>query len=583
MTWLDDYRMRLMFVGLVAAVVLGGGVNAKADFVWMQKADMPTPRWSHTSAVVNGKIYVIGGGTSEPGDVMLSVTEVYDPATNMWTRKADMPTARGWMSPSSSVLDGKIYVFGGWDGSKTISTVEEYDPVTDVWIRKANMPTQRCTLATIALDGKIYAIGGEHPELVGSRTVEEYGPTTDTWTRKADMPAGLWGLCANAVNGRIYVLGGRPGLTAIPNMYEYDPTTDTWTRKADMPVATSQMGSVVLGGKIFVIGGWHWSADHPYTTVQMYDPEADVWTIQADTPFLRSCFSASVVNNRIYAIGGTDRPHPCPATSTVYKFGPLFDFNWDGIVDSTDMCILIDNWQTESPLYDIAPLPFGDGIVDVQDLIALAEHLFEEIIPVELIGHWRLDEAEGDVTYNSTSDNHGILSGNPAWQPDSGQVAGALEFDGIDDYIETDRVLNPADGVFSVLAWIKGGLPGQVVISQTDDAFSGGGKTWLGMDPSDGKVMTGLVPPPGRSKPMPLESEYIITDGQWHHVGFVWDGSYRHLYVDGVEVAEDATPLVGLEDAYGGLYFGVGSTLAPGTFWSGLIDDIRIYNRVVSP
>ncbi|MBC8217228.1 MAG: hypothetical protein H8E73_02075, partial [Planctomycetes bacterium] len=63
----------------------------------------------------------------------------------------------------------------------------------------------------------------------------------------------------------------------------------------------------------------------------------------------------------------------------------------------------------------------------------------------------------------------------------------------------------------------------------------------------------------------------------------VWDGSYRHLYVDGVEVAEDATPLVGLEDAYGGLYFGVGSTLAPGTFWSGLIDDIRIYNRVVSP
>jgi Tol biopolymer transport system component len=64
---------------------------------------------------------------------------------------------------------------------------------------------------------------------------------------------------------------------------------------------------------------------------------------------------------------------------------PVVDFNGDGIIDSTDMCIMVDHWGTDEPLCDIGPMPWGDGIVDVQDLIVLAEHLFEEVPPVELI------------------------------------------------------------------------------------------------------------------------------------------------------------------------------------------------------
>jgi len=43
-----------------------------------------------------------------------------------------------------------------------------------------------------------------------------------------------------------------------------------------------------------------------------------------------------------------------------------------------------------------------------------------------------------------------------------------LEFDGIDDYVITDYVLDPADGPFSAFVWIQGGAPGQVIISQAD-------------------------------------------------------------------------------------------------------------------
>jgi hypothetical protein len=61
------------------------------------------------------------------------------------------------------------------------------------------------------------------------------------------------------------------------------------------------------------------------------------------------------------------------------RIEPIVDLNSDGIVDSADICIIIDHWGTDQPLCDVGPMPWGDGIVDVQDLIVLAEHLFKEI------------------------------------------------------------------------------------------------------------------------------------------------------------------------------------------------------------
>jgi hypothetical protein len=258
------------------------------------------------------------------------------------------------------------------------------------------------------------------------------------------------------------------------------------------------------------------------------------------------------------------------------SISPVIDFNGDGIVDSADMCTMVNHWGQDKPSCDIAPAPFGDGIVDVQDLIVLSEHLFEEVYDPTLVAHWPFDEVQGDIAYDNAGTCDGTLLGDLVWQPDGGVVAGALQFDGIDDYVSTDPVLNPADGTFSVVVWVMGGAPGQAVLSQTD------GASWLCTDSVEGCLMTELKGS-GRSSGGPLLSEAIITDGNWHRIGFVWDGSCRHLYVDGLEVAKDVAPLSSLEDAYGGLYFGVGSTLGPATFFSGLIDDVRVYNRAASP
>jgi N-acetylneuraminic acid mutarotase len=560
---------------VVLILVLGiASVSLAQEGTWTTKADMPTARMYLSTSVVNGKIYAIGG--SEIIEVGVSTVEKYYPATDTWTTKSPMPTPRWGLS--TSVVKGKIYAIGGAPGFPIpgIRTVEEYDPATDTWTRKSPMPTARWSLSTSVVNGKIYAIGGEAP--TGSRTMDEYDPATDTWTRKASMEIGRYAFSTSVVNGKIYAIGG---VTSYPSytssVEEYDPATDTWTRKANMPMARTFYSTCMVNGKIYTFGGAPHPDRDPLPVMYEYDPTTDTWTTKADMLTARTGLATSTVNGKIYAIGGSTTGYSSGLIfmSTVEEYDPIplvFDFNSDGIVDSVDMRMIVNYWHTDEPAYDIAPIPFGDGIVDVQDLVVFAEHLFEDY---RVVAHWKLDETEGNIAYDSAGNNDDTVNGEPAWQPIGGKVGGALEFDGIDDYVNTDFVLDPADKVFSAFAWIKGGLSGQVIISQTDGLGFGG--SWFCIDSSSGKLTTMLMDP----QP-PLVSESVITDGVWHHIGLLWDGSLRYLYVDGAEVARDAVALSYTVPCNGSLYLGAGKNLDTSSFFSGMIDDVRIYNVALS-
>jgi hypothetical protein len=251
------------------------------------------------------------------------------------------------------------------------------------------------------------------------------------------------------------------------------------------------------------------------------------------------------------------------------------DLNNDWKVDLRDFSLLAQSWNTGESSADIAPASRRDGTVDVRDVVLMAEYWLREIPELGLIAHWKLDEAEGETAYERINHRDGTLHGSPTWQPTAGKVNGALEFDGVDDYVSTPFILDPAAGAFSVFAWVKGGVPEQAIISQA------GGVNWLAAGTSQGKLMTELKAP-GRYG-TPLFSEVVIIDGEWHRVGLTWDGSTRTLFADGVEVAKGTqSTLAGLA---GGLYIGAGSAGRgeAGSFWSGLIDDIKIYDRAVAP
>jgi len=249
---------------------------------------------------------------------------------------------------------------------------------------------------------------------------------------------------------------------------------------------------------------------------------------------------------------------------------PAVDLNGDLKVDLADMHIMVDHWGENHSLCDIGPMPWGDGIVDAQDMIVLAEHFFEDY---RLIAHWELDETEGSIACDSVGNNDGYVLGGAIWEPNGGQVGGAIRLDGVDGCIMATPVLNPAEGPFSVFAWVLGGAPGQMIVS------GAAGTNWLSTDPLEGSLMTELTNA-GQSG-APLLSETTITDGEWHRIGFVWDGSNGMLYVDDTVAAENAQD--GLEGSFNGLYIGCGKNMQPGTYFSGMIDDVRIYNRAVKP
>ena len=196
-----------------------------------------------------------------------------------------------------------------------------------------------------------------------------------------------------------------------------------------------------------------------------------------------------------------------------------------------------------------------------------------------LIAYWKLDETEGQTACDGISGINGTLGGDPVWQPESGKLAGALEFDGLDDYIGTDFVLDPADGPFSIFVWIKTDTAGRVIISQADS--SGTWRNWLSTNLSNGTLMTDLKT--GGRSGKSLISEFSVNDGQWHHIGFVWDGLYRYLYADSSEIAKDTSPITNLEPSDGDLYFGSSAIPGADDFFAGLIDDIRIFGGAIHP
>ena len=157
---------------------------------WTVKSDMPAPRQFLSASAVNGKCYAIGGQAVNIGPTGLNNVAEYDPVTDSWQSKAPMPVGR--VAHSSAVVGGKIYVMGGithyvaidlaedtWSGT-TYATVEEYDPETDSWATRTDMPEVRAHVkgSGSVVDGRIYVIGGArtgepHP---GLSTNEEYTP-----------------------------------------------------------------------------------------------------------------------------------------------------------------------------------------------------------------------------------------------------------------------------------------------------------------------------------------------------------------------------------------------------------------------
>ena len=239
---------------------------------WQTAANMPTPRVTPQVAVFSNEIYVFGGYDRKGPRGTLRYkksVEMYHTGTDTWNKKRDMPTLRnGFMT---AVVDGKIYVIGGSIHDKKLGRdvatglVEVYDPLTNRWEKGADMPTERGWTDAVVVDGKIYALGGYNWRwgLLGDqfvKSIEEYNPKTDQWRELPDMPMFKFGFSTVVVDNEIYTIGGsnpRGGnkTTRIDDVDVYNPTTHKW-REVEPMTIPKETTAVVVKGTIYALGGW---------------------------------------------------------------------------------------------------------------------------------------------------------------------------------------------------------------------------------------------------------------------------------------------------------------------------------------
>ncbi len=279
---------------LAAALIVAAAGGGAGPGPWKARAPMPRahPVPGQQPVVVNGRIYVI---------LDVGAMHEFDPAGNVWTRQpAPMPTRRHHYA--TVALDGKIYVIGGCIGEEgtrheRIATVEEYDPVRRVWRNRRPMLTPRMALAAVAYGGRIYTFGGVN-DPADVNAVETYDPSTDTW--KALPPQKRLNVAwAGALAGNlIYLVGSARG---TPVLDVFDPATGTFTERTPR----QGLGGFALvsdGKRIFTFGGG--DRDLRSAAVDAYDPPTDRWTRVAELPRGKWLPGAAAVDGRIYVMGG---------------------------------------------------------------------------------------------------------------------------------------------------------------------------------------------------------------------------------------------------------------------------------------
>ncbi|MFF7610238.1 Kelch repeat-containing protein [Streptomyces parvulus] len=291
---------------------------------WRYRAPMPAGRAEVGAAVLDGRLYVVGGtlqrDNTEPvwaSDVVTS----YDPRTDRWSSHAPLP--RPLTHVGVAALGGRLYAFGGFTDAVHLRpqpAAYVYHPAGDRWSRLPDMPRRLGSVAVAAVGGRLHVIGGrestsivtipEPPISLGFGTVNShyvYDPRRCRWTTAPSLPGEPRDHAGIAVlGGDIHVFGGRVADVAdnLARHDVYDTRAGRWTTAAPLPTPRSAGAAVVLSGRIVYAGGECGSDSGTFGDVTVYDPHSGVWSTGSALPQSRHGFGAGAIHGRAYFAAG---------------------------------------------------------------------------------------------------------------------------------------------------------------------------------------------------------------------------------------------------------------------------------------
>jgi len=248
---------------------------------------------------VNGKLYVFGGYTDSN---YLPSTRVYcyDPTTNSWSRKTDMPVGT---THTGTAVDGQyVYFAGGYppDASHQFqifatTAVWRYDTINDSWKAMPALPQGRGG-GNMAIVGQVlhYFSGADIQRADrNDHWALDLNNLAAGWVTEAPIPTPRNHVGAGALDGKVYAIGGAKNQdaaeTALSTVEAYDPTTNAWTTLASLPTprALIMSGVDVFANRV-IVGGGETAYNVPTSQITAYDPTTNTWTQLAPIPQKRT-------------------------------------------------------------------------------------------------------------------------------------------------------------------------------------------------------------------------------------------------------------------------------------------------------
>jgi N-acetylneuraminic acid mutarotase len=284
---------------------------------WTTRASYPSGRAEALRAVVDGKLFVFGGfGDDGP----LTSNYVYDPASNVWTKRADMPRR---LTHAGIAVDGHdIYVAGGYIGTgatgwaQQFGTTEvwKYNVDSDTWTSFKALPKAVAGGGLVLLGRDLHWVGGNNNSRqdIGDHYILNLDNVNAGWQTSTPLPFGRSHLGVVALGGKIYAVAGQFGndelLTTQKYVHVWDPANPSvWTRLADIPTAISHIASATIayGNRIITMGG-ETAHNVPTDLVYAYDPATNTWAAMTKLPAKRfSGVAAELEGELFFTTGGS--------------------------------------------------------------------------------------------------------------------------------------------------------------------------------------------------------------------------------------------------------------------------------------
>jgi len=269
---------------------------------WSRKAVLPYGGMENLFvAYLDDFVYSIGG---DDGFAKLPTIYAYDIKKNEWKTKSPLFTAR--TNSSGAVIDSKIYIVGGFSSTNNyLSSLEVYDPSTDKSDNtKLAMTYSRSGHGAVNIGGKLYVVGGKNDSGF-LNSLEIYTPATNTWTLGSQMTFPRTNVGVATVNNKLYAIGGEDQSGFVNAIEEFNPIRNEWkTLETKLIVSRKNFSVATLDGNIFIMGGKDENNNY-LDSIEVFNPALN--KIQTNPMKLmrpNSSFSSTGVNDTIYLVGG---------------------------------------------------------------------------------------------------------------------------------------------------------------------------------------------------------------------------------------------------------------------------------------